>query len=117
MRAAKPPRRALARSPAPHHSQDQQAEHAGHRGARRPHAAVRAQNRNLVMRRRRRERELLGREHVVWLGDPGRILGEDHRGMSDARIRSRERELLGGEHVVRCRGIGPITRLGGFAMQ
>jgi len=47
------------------------------------------------------QRELLGRQHVVRLGDPGWVLWQPHRAVVKPGIRSGQRELLGCQDVVR----------------
>jgi hypothetical protein len=51
---------------------------------------------------RRRHRELLGRQHVVRLLDPGRVAGERHRPVVKAGIGYPHAELLGRQHVMRA---------------
>ncbi len=51
--------------------------------------------------RRRRHRERLGREHVVWLLDARRVGRERHRAVMESGVGRRDRERLRREHVVR----------------
>ncbi|WP_329650591.1 hypothetical protein [Nocardioides sp.] len=49
---------------------------------------------------RRWHRELLGRENVMGLGDPGRVVRQGHGPVVQARVAGGHAELLGGKDVV-----------------
>ena len=86
--------------------QDQQPDDAEDGAARPRSAPGRGHSRTARMRRRCGKREFLSGEDIVWLGDPGRIIGQRHGRVADARIGRGERELLSGEHIVRRQTAG-----------
>ena len=89
---------ATAAAHGPQQQPDGQQRHGPERQCPPPPLAVQADQ--AAARPGRGHRELLGREHVVRLLDPARVLGQQDRSVVQHRVGSRHSERLGGEHVV-----------------